>query len=96
MIPKRTRRRYTAEFKAELALAALTERQPLAELAVRYQLAVAQITRWKLQLREQAVQVFAETPVPGARVTDVEPLTRLLSGCKWKSRCLKKTLVPCR
>ncbi|QKG54905.1 IS3 family transposase [Hymenobacter sp. BRD67] len=28
MSPKRTRRRYTAEFKAEVALAALTERQP--------------------------------------------------------------------
>ena len=34
--PKRTRRRYTAEFKAEVALAAFTERQPLAELASRY------------------------------------------------------------
>ena len=47
MTPKRTRRRYTAEFKAEVA-AALTERQPLAELAAHYQLATAQITRWKL------------------------------------------------
>ena len=54
MTPKRTRRRYTAEFKAEVALAALTERQPLAELAAHYQLAVAQITRWKRQLRQQA------------------------------------------
>ena len=36
MLPKRTRRRYTAEFKAEVALAALTECQPLADLAVRY------------------------------------------------------------
>ena len=48
MTPKRIRRRYTAEFKAEVALAALTERQPLAELATRYQLAPTQITRWKL------------------------------------------------
>ena len=67
MSPKRTRRRYTAEFKAEVALAALTERQPLAELAARYQLAPAQITRWKQQLREQAVQVFTtDTPAPAA------------------------------
>ena len=47
MTPKRTRRRYTADFKAEVALAALTERHPLAELATRYQLATSQITRWK-------------------------------------------------
>ena len=62
MTPKRTRRRYTAEFKAEVALAALTERQPLAELAAHYQLATTQITRWKLQLRQQAAQVFADAP----------------------------------
>ncbi len=37
MNPKRTRRRFTAEFKAEVALAALTERHLLAELAPRDQ-----------------------------------------------------------
>ena len=52
MTLKRTRCRHTAEFKAEVALAALTERQPLVDLVARYQLATAQITRWKLQLRE--------------------------------------------
>ncbi|WP_216726209.1 hypothetical protein [Hymenobacter siberiensis] len=36
MTPTRTRR-YTAEFKAEVALAALIERWPLAELAAHYQ-----------------------------------------------------------
>ena len=56
MSPKRTHRRY----KAEVTLAALTERQPLAELAARYQLAPAQISRWKLYLRQQAALVFAQ------------------------------------
>ena len=75
MTPKRTRRRYTAEFKAEVALAALTERQPLAELDARYQLAPAQITRWKLQLREHAAQVFADAPVASVPVPDVGVLS---------------------
>ena len=74
MSPKRTRRRYTAGFKAEVALAALTERQPLAGLAAHCQLSTTQITRWKLQLREQAAQVFTETPAAGAAVADGEPL----------------------
>ena len=56
MRPKR-RRRYTADFKAEVALAALTERPPLAKLAARSQLAPAHITRWKQHVREQAAQV---------------------------------------
>ena len=38
--PKRTRRRFTAEFKVAVALAALTGRHPLAELAMRDQLSV--------------------------------------------------------
>jgi hypothetical protein len=36
--PKRTCRRYTAAFKLEVALAALIERQPLAELAAHYRI----------------------------------------------------------
>ena len=95
MSPKRTRRRYTAEFKAEVALAALTERQPLAELAAHYQLSTTQITRWKLQLREQAAQVFAETPAPGAVVPDVEPLYAAIGRLQVENALLKKTLVPC-
>ena len=49
MTPKRTRRRYTAEFKVEVARRWL--RSPSVnrwlDLAARYQLATAQITRWK-------------------------------------------------
>ena len=74
MTPKRTCRRYTAGFKVEVVLAASTERQPLAELEARYQLATAQITRWKLQPREQAAQVFAEAPAALVPVPDIEPL----------------------
>lgn len=74
MSPKRTRRRYTTEFKAEVALATLTECQPLAELAAHYQLAPAQISRWKRHPRQQAARVFAEAPAPTASAPDVKPL----------------------
>ena len=92
MTPKRTRRRYTAEFKAEVALAALTERQPLAELAAHYQLATAQITRWKLQLRQQAAQVFAEVPTAIAPTPDVEPLYATIGRLQMENALLKRTL----
>ena len=81
MTPKRTRRRYTAEFKAEVALAALTE------LAARYQLATAQITRWKRRLRAQAAQVFAEAPAARPRHPTSSRSMRPSAGCKWKTRC---------
>lgn len=95
MTPKRTRRRFTAEFKAEVALAALTERQPLAELAARYQLTVAQISHWKLQLRQQAAQVFA--PVAGSATPpapDLEPLYAAIGKLQMENQLLKKMQRP--
>ena len=94
MTPKRTRRRCTAEFKVEVALAALTERQPLAELVAYYQLATAQIMRWKLQLRQQAAQVFAEAPASVASAPDVEPLYAAIGWLQMENTLLKKTLGP--
>lgn len=91
MNPKRTRRRFTAAFKAEVALAALTERQPLADLAVRYQISVSQITRWKQQLRQQAAQVFAE---PAAAAPDVEPLYAAIGKLQMENQLLKKMQRP--
>jgi transposase len=96
MTPKRTRRRYTAAFKAEVALAALTERQPLAELAAHYQRSTSQITRWKLQLRAQAAQVFADAPAAVAVAPDVEPLYAAIGRLQMENALLKKTLGPCQ
>lgn len=90
MSPKRTRRRHTAEFKAEVALAALTERQPLAELAAHYQLVPAQISRWTLHLRQQAAQIFAEAPTPVMAPPDVEPLCAAIGRSQMENALLKK------
>ena len=97
MNPKRTRRRFTAAFKAEVALAALTERQPLPQLAARYQLSVAQISRWKLQLRQHAAQVFAEpAEAPAVAPPDVEPLYAAIGRLQMENQLLKKTLPLCQ
>ena len=96
MNPKCTRRRFTAAFNAAVALAALTEWYPLAELATRYQLSVEQISRWKRQLRAQAAQVFAEAPAVLPAAPDVEPLYAAIGRLQMESALLKKTLGPCQ
>ena len=55
-----TRKRHTAEFKAKVALAALTETKTLAQLATEYGVAPTQITRWKQELVERASDVFGK------------------------------------
>lgn len=43
-----TRRRFTAEFKAKVALEAIRGERTISELATKYQLHPNQITKWKL------------------------------------------------
>jgi transposase len=54
------RTRHSAEFKAKVALAALSESKTLAELATEYRVHPTQITRWKQELAENATDLFGK------------------------------------
>ncbi len=54
----KTRRKFTSEFKSKVALEALQEREPIHEIAKRYEIHPAQVTQWKKALLEGAGSVF--------------------------------------
>lgn len=54
------RTHHNAEFKAKVALAALSESKTLAELATEYRVHPTQITRWKQDLIENASDLFGK------------------------------------
>jgi putative transposase len=54
----RTRKHYTAEQKAKIALAAIKGQQTINELASDYGVHPTQISQWKKQLLDEASQVF--------------------------------------
>ena len=58
MAPRRKRRNHSPQFKTKVALAALREDETLAQLAKQFDVHPNQITAWKRQLREGAVDVF--------------------------------------
>ena len=52
------RKRYSAEFKAKVALDALKEQKTLSELASRFEIHPNQISNWKRQAKEQLPDIF--------------------------------------
>ena len=56
----RTRRRFSAEFKAKIALEAIQGHQTVAELATKHELHPTQIAAWKREAVEKLAKVFDE------------------------------------
>ena len=54
------RTRYSAKFKAKVALAALSESKTLAELASEYKIHPSQISNWKQELIENSSDLFGK------------------------------------
>ena len=54
------RTRYSAEFKAKVAMAALSESKTLAELASEYKVHPTQISNWKQELVANASDLFGK------------------------------------
>ena len=54
------RKRYSAEFKARVALDALQEQKTLAELSSLYEVNSTQIVKWKKELLLRATEIFAK------------------------------------
>jgi transposase-like protein len=52
------RKRYSAEFKAKVALEALKEQKTLTELSNQYQIHSVQISNWKKQLIDGSASIF--------------------------------------
>jgi transposase len=56
----RTRRRFSSEFKAKVALEAIRGHETVAELATKHELHPTQIAAWKREAVEKLAQVFDE------------------------------------
>src|SRR5450759_626506 len=93
----RTRRRFSAEFKAKVALEAIKGHQTVAELATKHELHPTQIAAWKREAIEKLAKVFDEKGAAREQNRDAE-LTKLhakiiLYDHSWKHDCSVRNLT---
>lgn len=71
---KRSRRKFSAEFKAKVVIEALKERSSLEEIARKYEIHPTQIGNWKKEFLSKAATVFASEEKSGADKKEQEGL----------------------
>jgi len=68
----KTRRRFTAEFKAKVALEAIQGHRTVAELGKRHELHPKLIAQWKRQAIEKLAKAFDDKALEPAALRDAE------------------------
>jgi len=89
---KRTRRKFSASFKAQVALEAIKERQTLAELSKRFEVHVNMISKWKQEFLERGFEIFEKEPQVKTDEKEKEKLYAKIGQLEMERDFLKKNL----
>lgn len=89
---KQTRRKFTSEFKAKVALEAVKNQLTLSELGVKFDLSPVVISKWKGEFLGNMSSVFEKSPKKeDDEGPDVEELYSQIGKLKVENEFLKKS-----
>ena len=90
---KQTRRKFTPEFKAKVALEAAKDQLTLAELSKKYEVSPIMISRWKSEFLANMAAAFKVSSEPEEQVekVDAEKLYAQIGQLKVENDFLKKS-----
>lgn len=88
---KQSRRKFSAEFKAKVALEAIKNQQTLAELAVRFDVNPVMISKWKAEFLENMSAAFEKAGMAEKESVDTQELYAQIGQLKVENEFLKKS-----
>jgi len=89
---KRTRRKFSASFKAKVAIEAIKEQSSLQELAGKFELHPNQISSWKREFLDNADLAFQSKTEKEDPTLDTAPLYSKIGQLQVENDFLKKVL----
>jgi len=89
---KKSRRKFSASFKAKVAIEALKEHSSLQELAAKFELHPTQISSWKREFLENADLAFGSKPEKEDPDSGTGPLYNKIGQLQVENDFLKKAL----
>lgn len=87
------RRKFTAEFKAKVAIEAIKGQQTLAELSTKFELTQQQISTWKREFLSKSALVFTQEVPEKVRDKELQSLYAKIGQLEMERDFLKKKLM---
>lgn len=89
---KTPRRKFSASFKAKVAIEAIKEQTSIPELAAKFELHPAQISNWKREFLKNAELAFESKSEKETPTVDTAPLYSKIGQLQVENDFLKKVL----
>jgi transposase-like protein len=88
---KQSRRKFSADFKAKVALEAVKNQQTLAELAKKFDVNPVMISKWKAEFLENMAAAFEKKDAVEKEDVDTQELYAQIGQLKVENEFLKKS-----